>query len=185
MRVLHVIDSLDQGGAETSLTELLPALVAEGLDIVLVTLRDGGVSADELAAAGVRTARIHDTGRIGRARELRRLIRSIRPDLVHATLYESDLASRLALLGTRTPLVTSLVSTPYGPELRAAGIRHWLAYGVDVLSARRVDAAIANAPSVGRTMRARLVLGRRPVLVCPRSRDPERFRPGGVDERAR
>jgi hypothetical protein len=44
------------------------------------------------------------------------LIRRYQPDLVHTSLFEADLAGRLAAWRTRTPVMVSLVNTSYVPD---------------------------------------------------------------------
>ena len=185
MRVIHVIDSLDQGGAERSLVSMLPELSERGIDALLITLRDGGDQAESLRRRGVEVLTLSATSRLGRVLELRRTVRVKRPDLVHATLYEANLLSRLAALGTNTRLVAGLVSTPYGPELTGAGLKRRLAQWVDVATARRLDGAVANSSHIADIMTKRLHLGsRRRVIVVPRGRSPERFVPRTAAARA-
>ena len=43
MRLLYIIDSLDQGGAEQSLVDLAPHLAEEGVDLTIAVLRPGGM----------------------------------------------------------------------------------------------------------------------------------------------
>ena len=50
MRILYVIDSLDQGGTERSMVELLPALLERGVRPALAVQRDAGPLADRARA---------------------------------------------------------------------------------------------------------------------------------------
>ena len=55
INVLYVIDSLDGGGAETSLVEIMPFLAARQIVITVVSLlADDGLLAGRLEAAGFR-----------------------------------------------------------------------------------------------------------------------------------
>ena len=121
MHVLYVIDSLDRpGGAEQALAAMAPPLVAAGvrLDIAYLTERPG--FQDDLRAAGAEVFPVIESDRRRRTRGLASLVRERRPDLVHTTLYEADLAGRVAATMTRTPVVSSLVNVAYGPEHRNA-----------------------------------------------------------------
>ena len=51
---------------------------------------------------------------------LRRLIRQVRPDIVHASLVEATLTARIAGLGLGTPQLDSLVNTTYDPVRTSA-----------------------------------------------------------------
>ena len=49
---------------------------------------------------------------------LRRLIKTERPDLVHTALFDADLAGRLASIGLRVPVMTTLANTAYDDARR-------------------------------------------------------------------
>ena len=176
MRTLFVIDSLGAGGAERSLAQMLPRLV--DLDVVASVAcfhqRAEGFH-DELVAAGVEVHVVQGIGRLGRLRALRSLISSMRPDLLHTTLFEADVLGRLAAVGG-PPVLTSLVNTTYGKHrLTDPNVsRHKLEV------ARRIDAATARRlgshfHAITRTVKdaAVLDLGIAPsaVTVIPRGRD--------------
>ncbi|NIS32834.1 MAG: glycosyltransferase family 1 protein, partial [Actinobacteria bacterium] len=97
MRVLTVIDSLAVGGAEQSLRLLTPHLVAGGVDMHVAYLVERPGVAEALAASG---AVLHSVagggGRPGGLVRLVRLLRDLRPDVVHTTLYEADILGRTA-----------------------------------------------------------------------------------------
>jgi glycosyltransferase involved in cell wall biosynthesis len=118
LRVLAVIDGLGTGGAERSLAEMLPGLAEAGIDPVVACFYDRRGVGDGLAAAGVDIRRGPQRGTLRRARWLRRVVRDERPDLVHATLLQSNLAARLAAARTGVPVLSSLVNTPYEPVRR-------------------------------------------------------------------
>jgi glycosyltransferase involved in cell wall biosynthesis len=176
VHVLYVIDSLDRpGGAEQALAAMAPHLMGAGvtLDIAYLTERPG--FQDDLREAGAHVVPVLEPGRLPRTRALAGLIRQRRPDLVHTTLYEADLAGRWAAAATRTPVVSSLVNVAYGPEHRDA----------PELSARKVRAAqLADAAScrtvrrfhaltdyVAGIMSRRLLIRRSRIDVVPRGRD--------------
>ena len=178
MHVLYLIDSLIAGGAERSLAALAPHLVAGGVRLEVATLHDRpGVQA-ELVDAGVRVHSLAgNVGRAGWIRGAERLIRDLRPDLVHTTLFEADQAGRIAAVLCRTPVVSSLVNVAYGPEQHASsGIGSWKLRAVrlvDAVTARPVVRFHAVSEHVADVMARRLRLRRSRVEVVPRGRDPE------------
>ncbi|MFE7194448.1 glycosyltransferase family 4 protein [Kitasatospora sp. NPDC057541] len=185
-----MIDSVSRvGGAEQGLVAMAPQLVRAGVKLDVAYLKDSpGGFQPELTAAG---ADVFGVGRPSRGRTvaaLHRLVRERRPDLVHTTLYESDVLGRAAALAARTPVVTSLVNASYGPEHRhARGLSPW-----KVRAAQTVDAATAQGTRrfhaltryVAGAMARRLRVPSQRIDVVPRGRDPERLGTVTPDRRA-
>ena len=84
MRILHVMASRANGGAETYSTDMMASLQAAGLEQVAVLPR-ASIHCERLAAAGVPLAPDVLESRFGllRRRKLAALIDSFKPDLVH------------------------------------------------------------------------------------------------------
>ncbi|WP_035792576.1 glycosyltransferase family 4 protein [Kitasatospora mediocidica] len=179
MHVLYVIDSLNRvGGAEQGLLALAPQLVHSGvkLDVAYLTASPGGFQ-PELAAAGATVFGVHHRGRGRTAAALRALVRERRPDLVHTTLYESDVLGRAAALAAHTPVVSSLVNPAYGPEhLHARGLSPWrmrAAQAVDAATAQGTRRFHALTRHVAGAMAGRLRIPAGRIDVVPAGRDPE------------
>lgn len=179
MHVLYVIDSVSRvGGAEQGLVAMAPRLVRAGVRLDVAYLRESpGGFQPELTTAGAGVFGVHRPGRGGELAALRRLVRERRPDLVHTTLYESDVLGRLAALSAGVPVVSSLVNSSYGPEhLAARGLNPW-----KVRAAQAVDAATAQGTRrfhaltryVAGAMARRLRVPGDRIDVVPRGRDPE------------
>ena len=115
MRVLYVINSLGAGGAEQSLVELLDPLAGHGIEVGVATLT--GPAAGVLPESGraVRTAALEGGGLPDQTRRLIRHVRRSRPDLVHTSLFNADIAGRVAGRVCGVPVLTSLVNTMYDP----------------------------------------------------------------------
>ena len=97
--VLHLISSLEAGGAQTMLRNLVLASPPGVLRHHVVAMMDGGSQADLLRARGVRV----ETLGMGRGQpdprgaiRLARILRSVRPSIVQTWLYHADL---LGLIG--------------------------------------------------------------------------------------
>jgi glycosyltransferase involved in cell wall biosynthesis len=194
LRVLCFIDSLIAGGAEQSLVAMAPHLGGHGVQLEVATLHDRPGLEDELVEAGVDVSCLAGGGgRAGWVLRAARLAKQRRPDLVHTTLFESDLVGRLAATLSRTPVVSSLVNAAYGPEQRAApgmsALRLSSARALDVVTAQRVARFHAITSSIADLMAARLHVRRSRIDVVPRGRDPLRLgrRSAGrrLDTRAR
>ncbi|NUU24583.1 MAG: glycosyltransferase [Streptomycetaceae bacterium] len=178
MHVLHVIDSVDRaGGAEQALAVTASHLIRRGIRLDVAYLLDMDGFQAELAEAGATVFGVHRSSRLGSAAGLRRLIRDRRPDLVHTTLFEADVAGRAAAVACRVPVVSSLVNSAYGPEQFAAPtLRPWklrAAQGLDAATARGVRRFHALTDHVADVMARRLAVRRSRIDVVPRGRDPE------------
>jgi glycosyltransferase involved in cell wall biosynthesis len=180
VRLLYVIDSLGPGGAERSLAAMAPFYAGQGIELDVAYLHDRPGLQAELARAGAGLFSLAGPGgRAGWVGRARRLIGARRPDLVHTTLFEADLAGRVAAGLARVPVVSSLVNVAYGTEQAATpGVGRWKVRGArlaDALTARRVVRFHANASHVAEVMAPRLGVPRDRVEVIPRGRDPERL----------
>lgn len=178
MKVLHVIDALGPGGgAEHSLATLLPRLRDRGIDSSVVCLwnRVGGLQ-QKLLDDGFDVEVLRPGPWVSHVVSLRRFVRAQAPDLVHATLVDSCLLARVALMGLGIPLLNSLVNTTYDPiRSRALGIPSWklrLLQAVDSFTARHL-ADHFHAISDAVRVEAVEVLGIDPatISVIPRGRD--------------
>jgi glycosyltransferase involved in cell wall biosynthesis len=179
LRVLHVIDSLEPAGAEVSLGAMLRPLADRGIEGSVVHFGKASALHHELEASGVSVTALTATTRLGRVIGTTKIIRSQRPDLVHTTLFEADLAGRIAAFLTRTPVVTSLVNTGYDVQAwrSVLGQPGWLnrvkmrcALALDVLTARTAVGfhAITHAAAVSAAEHLRT--GGKPIVVISRGR---------------
>ena len=97
--VLHVITSLQTGGAETQLATLAIANQSTGRAVAVVSLTPGGVHHERLRAAGVP---VMDLGlRRGRwspraVFRLARVIRAVQPTVLQSWMYHADLLATVA-----------------------------------------------------------------------------------------
>jgi glycosyltransferase involved in cell wall biosynthesis len=188
MRVLTLIDSLAIGGAEQSLAAITPHLVARGVEMDVAAFVDRIGVQDELLAGG---ARVHqygdDRGRLRALVGAVRLIRSLEPDLVHTTLFTSDVVGRIAAALTRTPVVSSFVTEAYGPEhLDNPEYRRWkvrAAQVTDAVTARLVRRFHAVSSATAFAMAERLRISLDDIDVISRGRDPETLGTRSVERR--
>jgi len=115
-KVLFVIDGLRPGGAERSLAEMLPGLAQEQVQSIVAFFHQHDESLEGLfRAQGTDLRVLSQPGIWQRVVALRRLIQTERPDVVHTTLFEADVIGRIAAIGLKTVVVTSLVNTSYDP----------------------------------------------------------------------
>jgi glycosyltransferase involved in cell wall biosynthesis len=113
MRILHIIDDLQRGGAERNLVSLIGAL--RGDDHHVVHFLEKAAYAPVLTALGARV----DYVAAGHVSELPGAIRALRAmadavDVVHTQRWMADLIGRAAVRG-RAAIVTSVQISPYEP----------------------------------------------------------------------
>ncbi len=190
MRVLTIIDSLAVGGAEQSLAGLTPHMTASGVEVhVAYLVERSGVGPDLEAAGAVLHSLVGGGGRFGRLRRTRALIRRLRPDLVHTTLFEADIIGRTAAWSLRVPVVSSIVTEAYGPEhvdnpeYRAWKVR--AAQAADATTARMVRRFHAVSSSSAAVMAKRLRISAAKIDVIPRGRDVAKLGERTPERRAR
>jgi len=156
------------------------------LDVVTFTGRDG--LAAELEAAGATVLSVPGGSVPKVALELRGLVRSRRPDLVHTTLFDADLAGRIGGRLGGAPVVSSLVNVAYGPEQRAnPALTPWkleVARVADRSTARLVRRFHALSTHVATVMGPRLGIRPDHIDVVPRGRDAARLGAPGPERRA-
>lgn len=143
LRVLYLINGLGGGGAERSLLELLPHYDAAGIELVVGCFRrrEEGVE-EEVSRLAVDLHYFSGGSVMNRARQVRSFLRTKRFDLVHTTIFESDLTGRVAAAGLPVPVLTSLVNTSYAkvrlsdPNVSRCGL--WTARMLDGWTARNL-----------------------------------------------
>lgn len=177
MKVLHVIDSLGVGGgAEHSLANLLPLLQERGVSSSIATIRprEGGLQ-ERLTDEGYPVEVVPASNWPGRVAALRRRVRRERPDLVHATLYNSCLVTRLALMGTGVPSIDTLASTSYDPaRTEGIGAARWKLTAVrwaDRVTIRRTSTVHAVNQSVADEAIGVLHVRPERITIVPRGRN--------------
>jgi len=152
-RVLHVITSLDRGGAENHLLALFTHADQRAFRFEAAVLTGEGELLPALRATGAQVHLIHARGRVD-PWALQRLVKVLRAgdfDIVHSHLFRADLYAGLAVaqLGDARPL---LVSTRHNDDRfflnPFVGIAHYLLSG-------RQDMIIAISDHVGRFTIAR------------------------------
>ena len=112
VRVLHLVDRIDElaGGGERAAAGLAMALPADRYDRWLATTRlAGGEPLAALVAAGVHHVHLDRTGRVGAGgiARLIGLIRRLRPDVLHAHMFGSNVWGATLGRALRVPVVVA------------------------------------------------------------------------------
>lgn len=190
-KVLYIINGLGAGGAERSLAELLPELHQHDIEPIIACFyrRTEGVQ-DQILAQGVDVRFIDSKRGWARIRSLRKIIREERPALIHTVIYEADILGRIAAIGSRIPVLSSIVSTPYAavryadPNIDSRKLR--ILQLLDAWTARWLTTHL-HAVSASAKFEAMKALGLpdQHITVVPRGRDLKRLGQVSPDRRSR
>lgn len=183
--VLHVVPGLGSGGgAERSIAATAPGVCAELGALHVAVLTDRRALVDELERSGVVVHDLsHAVGLVARIRAIRRLVSALEPSVVHASLFDADVPTQLAV-GRSRPVIVTWTGTPFAAELRSApGITWWKVQVVRLIEAviGRWSAAWYQAvtPGVARSNSAALGVDSSRVIVAGRGRTaPDPVSPG-------
>jgi glycosyltransferase involved in cell wall biosynthesis len=165
MRVLHLLTTLDRGGAEAQVAALCRALAARGrVEPSVAYLKGNGELAADLLASGIPVA---EAGR--NPWRLAALIRERRPEVLHTHLFQADLLG--AALARRSG-VPALVSTKHNEDLY---LREPLWNRLGRAAAGRAGRVVAISGAVEGFVRETLGLADGRVRVIRYGLDPARL----------
>ncbi len=166
MRVLHLITTLDRGGAEFQLLELCRALAARGrVRPAVAFLKGDGELSAEFLAAGVAVAQVGQASPWSAAA----LLREVRPDVLHTHLFKADLLG--AALARRCG-VPALVSTKHNED---PYLLEPLWNRLGRAAAARAGRVIAISQAVARFTRETLAIPEGKVREIRYGLDPDRI----------
>jgi glycosyltransferase involved in cell wall biosynthesis len=189
-KILYVINGLGTGGAERSLAEMLPYFRQAHITPTIACFyrRAEGVE-EQILAQGFPVRFLDQCRRFPtRVAALRELILAEQPDIVHTAIFEADLIGRIAAVGTRSKVLTSLVNTSYDnvrlsdPNVNRAKLRY--VQLMDAWTARTLTHhfhAITHA--VKQSAVQSLGVSAQRITVVERGRDPGRLGKNSVERR--
>lgn len=144
-KLMLLVPTLDQSGAEKQLTLLACRLPRDEFDVHVVALTRGGTFADELARHGVRLTVLGKRWKFDPIAmwRLRRLIKAEQPDIVHTWLFAANAYGRL-LIGRRMSHRPKVIVSERCVDVWKAGWQLWL----DRRLKGRTDRLIGNSVAV-------------------------------------
>jgi glycosyltransferase involved in cell wall biosynthesis len=181
MKIVHVINGLDVGGAETMLLRLLSQCDRRHYEFEVISLTDLGAIADDLRTLGVpvRALGLRRGAAIPDPRAVFRLagrLRQIRPDLVQTWMYHANLVGGVAAkLAGGPPVIWGIRQT--NVDLASVRLRTSLiAKGAALLSKVLADHILYNS-HVSRRAHAALGYADDSASVIANGFDLEIFKP--------
>lgn len=181
MKVLHVITTINRGGAENHLVDLVRAQVRQGLVVTVAYLKGDGYWAGTMRELGVTVEplELKRYGDLAPMWKLRTLIRTIVPDIVHAHMPPAELYTRLALLLSGSAPVMVISKHNDEPFFRSAGqaiVGRWVS--------RRAARMIAISDAVNTYARNHLDMPASRVTTVHYGIDPGLYEQVGENQRA-
>ena len=168
LRLLLVVDSLDFGGAERHVVDLAIALHRKGHEVT-VACSVGGELSGPLLEVGIPVRVL--LGRLVKrrfsiafTRKLRKLIKGVGFDLVHAHVYASATAAAVGTLGLDVPLVITEHSEGSWRTWRARQMSRWVS--------RRAKHVVAVSSSIRRLLLEEYGAPPKRVIVVPNAVTP-------------
>ena len=141
--ILHIIPTLDRGGAEKQLSLLVPRLPRDRFNVHVALLTRSGPLREELQDHQVPVIEINKKWKLdpGAYWRLRREIARLRPDLVHTWLFAANSYGRQAALACRVPRIVA-------GERCVDRWKDWHELALDRHLARRTDRIVTNSQGV-------------------------------------
>lgn len=181
-RVLIITSSLAGGGAENHILNLCRYLKKTSFSATVMTIspeKDELENALRVEGVSIRyfpISSLMDLLMPGRIFSLRRVIREIDPDIIHAHLYHGEVVAAVASLFTKAPLVV----TRHGSGLEFEGGKKRVIRAIR----SRIDRIIAVSEE-GASEAVQSGFQENMVLTIPSGVDTDRFTPASDSERGR
>jgi glycosyltransferase involved in cell wall biosynthesis len=173
LRVALLVSNLEYGGAQRQVVELANRLNAGGHDVHVCTLSDYVPLAAALHESDRRLHVVAKRGKFdfGVVARLAALFRSLDTRIVHAFLFDAEIAARLAgrLLGNVKVV---------GSERNSDYVRKWRHTAALRMTARWCDLIVANSEAGRRFQMRSLGLAESAIRVVYNGVDTKRFCPG-------
>ena len=151
LKVLLLVPTLDQSGAEKQLTKLACRLPREEFEVHVVALTRGGPYADELARQGVRVTVLGKRWKFDPFAlwRLWRLIAAEQPDILHTWLFAANASGRM-VVGRRRPHRPKIIVSERCVDVWKSGWQLWL----DRQLIARTDRLVGNSQAVAEFYRS-------------------------------
>lgn len=180
-KVLFVIDNIGGSGAERSLIEIAknlkryePVFVhVYQIDILKQSLLDAGINVHSLNIPEPRNF-------AEAAKALAKVYDEEKPDIIHSTLYKSDIVTRRLRDRYDIPLVSSFVNNSYS-KLRfekmslTMKLKMRLVQLYDTYTSRKVDFFFSNSETIKRSKGRSTLVNPKKIKVIHRGRNIESF----------
>lgn len=183
MKVLFTIDSLQQGGAEQSIANII-RYFSKDVEVTVLFFYPKADLLPLYQTLGCNVISLNLPGKynwIKGIKALKSIIKLQHPDVVVSSLYRSNIISRLACKMTQTPLVGTFVDDSYSKErkktFRGLGIlKYHLTWLLDRMTSSIPQLWISNSNYIGLHNATQLGIPPSKIKVVYRGRDFDAFK---------
>lgn len=164
---MYLITGLYVGGAETMLKRIVTHIDKDKSDILICTIVSGGEIYKELKDKGFNVTNLGFKGfsDIGVLFRLRKILKKVKPDILHCFMFHANMLGRLAAFGLDVKIISSV---------RAKHVGNWLFNTLDFLTQRMVDVYTPNSQSTKRFMISKGI-NKKKIKVIQNGLEKERF----------
>lgn len=181
IKVVYLIDTLVVGGAEKSLVDI--AINNPLIESVFITIYKGDALAPLLEKNNIEVYKLENTFKYGfdaALQQLLPLIDSINPDIIHSTLFRSDIVARKVKAVRDVVLVSSFVNNSYAKVRydKMSFVSKCKLFGIqlfDSWTARKVDLFISNSQTIKNSNGKSLGVNENKIKVIYRGRSSKKF----------
>ncbi len=181
IKVLYLIDTLAVGGAEKSLADI--AINNPKVESIFITIYTGDGLVSLLKQNSIEVNQLNNSFRYEFktvVTQLLPLLDIIKPDIIHSTLFRSDIIARKVKKYRNTPLISSFVNNTYLSEryrtLSLLGkVKLYGCQLMDKWSANKVDLFISNSATIMKTNCRALGIKKEKVKVIYRGRSSKKL----------
>lgn len=184
IKVLYIIDTLEVGGAESSLLTITSGF--QNVIPIFVYIYPGGTLEKKFKAKGIMVYSLNVPKEYNFKEALKLLIplvKKVQPHIIHSTLFKSDIISRRLKKHYYVPLINSLVNNSYIQDRYnnlpfLDKIKLYIIQQYDAYTSKNVDLFISNSEAIKTTNAKALKINNKKIRVIHRGRDPEIFNAG-------
>ncbi|TBW25594.1 glycosyltransferase family 4 protein [Gramella sp. KN1008] len=184
-KVLFLIDTLEVGGAETSILEIASRL--KKWKPVVISIYKGDTLVDRFREKQIRVYTLNSEKKFNITsglKDIGKIIEKERPDIIHATLFRAEQFSRILGPKYKVPVINSFVNDSYSQEryknLDLQGVIKLKFYQLfDRITASRVDKFMSITKAIIPNNANALKINHKNIDVIYRGRDISSFRKKG------
>lgn len=170
-RIVHIINSLERGGAEMSLLRMLP-LLNNDIESIFISLKKRGSLADRFQDNAIKVISLNQKGHFdfSPVKELRKVLKELSPDLVVTHLLYPDIVGRFFIQNFSQCKVISSIATTYNSP------RYFIARLFERLTHPLCSGYMANAHAVKKVYIEKFKVPENKITVIQTGMDTEFFR---------